>query len=729
MKHIFVSYSHSDSDFVATMINVLEDAGITCWLDKKVLNAGDDWRAQIDQAIKDSIALVVVLTSDATKSQYVTYEWAFALGVGIRVIPLLRETVEMHPRLESLHYLDFREYSGHSWTSLVQSVQDAAHSVFTSSIHVPINAPPAVKQSVNALDSYDPKIREAAIESLSQTNHPTAHQALLDAVQHPIQDVRKMAAMKVSSLFQDKRCVPALIELLRINPQMNASAGKSLAAIRDPEAVPNLIEAMHDSNPAIRSAAQSAVRETKDLTVVPHLLKALDDPDEQVRLVVIEVLHSLNNLSTVPGLISALSDSHLAVRKVAIIALGNLQVKEAIPAINQLINQDSNLDVQIAAIQTLGLIGDADAINIVIDALHSDNKKLRDTAKMAIRNLRGESAIAALIQAITDPNTFVQSTVIETLRSFRDASGVELITEALADTDIKVRRIAVEMLANIEDPIASISGLLVALEDQDNIVRDQASKALQRLTTVEAVQSLSQRFNTRNPSSKEIIIAIMGRIGAAEVTPLLIEASDDPSTTVRKAAVEALARMQDRTALSALIGKLDDSDPNIQQLARKRLAQPDARYYLLKTLQEGSETNRRNVIMLLSNIRTDPIIEAALIDQLSDPSSDLRCCAVEALGMLRAQSALHVLHSLIIDPNQSVGTAAEQAIKRITEASISYSQTKPAPPPSSTAYSYASSTNYSDKSSDNDYYSEDDDYAEDEEDDWDAEDDWEEDDY
>ena len=38
-----------------------------------------------------------------------TYEWAFALGSGVPVLPLLLNSAEadLHPRLRTLQYLDF----------------------------------------------------------------------------------------------------------------------------------------------------------------------------------------------------------------------------------------------------------------------------------------------------------------------------------------------------------------------------------------------------------------------------------------------------------------------------------------------------------------------------------------------------------------------------------------------------------------------------------------------
>jgi hypothetical protein len=102
----------------------LRNAGFEVWVDTKKLRAGQDWREEIDQAIRESLALIVILTPEAVTSQYVTYEWAFAMGVGIPVIPILREQTELHPRLVGLHYLDFTVGDNHPWEDLIERLQE-----------------------------------------------------------------------------------------------------------------------------------------------------------------------------------------------------------------------------------------------------------------------------------------------------------------------------------------------------------------------------------------------------------------------------------------------------------------------------------------------------------------------------------------------------------------------------------------------------------------------------
>ena len=86
------------------------------------MHAGDDWRQSIDEGIQSSDALIVVISPNSAESSYVTYEWALALGLGVKIIPLLLATTKMHPRLEVFHYLDFTKSMSRPWETLVEEI-------------------------------------------------------------------------------------------------------------------------------------------------------------------------------------------------------------------------------------------------------------------------------------------------------------------------------------------------------------------------------------------------------------------------------------------------------------------------------------------------------------------------------------------------------------------------------------------------------------------------------
>ena len=118
-SHVFISHHGDDGDFAEVLKLNLQKAGVDAWIDTDRLRVGDDWRSEIDEAIRSATALIVVMTPSAKDSEYVTYEWAFAWGAGVKVIPILLSTTQLHPRLDSLQYLDFTNRRARPWSRLI----------------------------------------------------------------------------------------------------------------------------------------------------------------------------------------------------------------------------------------------------------------------------------------------------------------------------------------------------------------------------------------------------------------------------------------------------------------------------------------------------------------------------------------------------------------------------------------------------------------------------------
>lgn len=120
---VFISHDSADGDFAELLKLKIEKEGLSAWIDVDRLNAGEDWRQEIDTAIKNSRTLIVVMSQETRKSEYVTYEWAFAYGAGIKIIPLLIKQTQLHPKLESLQYLDFTNRRARPWNKLIDLIK------------------------------------------------------------------------------------------------------------------------------------------------------------------------------------------------------------------------------------------------------------------------------------------------------------------------------------------------------------------------------------------------------------------------------------------------------------------------------------------------------------------------------------------------------------------------------------------------------------------------------
>jgi len=123
MSHVFVSYSRQDTPFVEELRDRLVASGFEVWTDS-VVRPGNDWRQEIDDAIRSAFVMLVVVTPASKTSEYVTYEWAFALGLGVRVVPLIVEPTELHSRLQFLQHIDMTRWQGEgvSWERLIEGL-------------------------------------------------------------------------------------------------------------------------------------------------------------------------------------------------------------------------------------------------------------------------------------------------------------------------------------------------------------------------------------------------------------------------------------------------------------------------------------------------------------------------------------------------------------------------------------------------------------------------------
>jgi hypothetical protein len=122
MSHVFISYDRKDTAFAEVLKRELEGGGFNVWMDTSGLRAGSEWSQEIDHNIRTAMALVVIITPDSVASSYVSYEWSYALGAGVHVIPVLRRRAETHLRLSRLHNFNFCG-SARPWRELIEELK------------------------------------------------------------------------------------------------------------------------------------------------------------------------------------------------------------------------------------------------------------------------------------------------------------------------------------------------------------------------------------------------------------------------------------------------------------------------------------------------------------------------------------------------------------------------------------------------------------------------------
>jgi cellulose biosynthesis protein BcsQ len=85
---VFLSFSSKDREFAKQISNALRSSGITVWSQLE-LNVGTDLHKEIEEAIRNSTTMVVLLSPDSTKSQWVQREIGLAIEFQRRIYPVL----------------------------------------------------------------------------------------------------------------------------------------------------------------------------------------------------------------------------------------------------------------------------------------------------------------------------------------------------------------------------------------------------------------------------------------------------------------------------------------------------------------------------------------------------------------------------------------------------------------------------------------------------------------
>ncbi len=108
--HVFISYSRSETPLVQDLAEQLaERHGVPTWLDFRNLEPGKPWDAQLEAAIDDAFAVIVVVSQRSVSgSQNVRAEWGRALAAGKRVVLALAERAELPEPLRGLEWVDLR---------------------------------------------------------------------------------------------------------------------------------------------------------------------------------------------------------------------------------------------------------------------------------------------------------------------------------------------------------------------------------------------------------------------------------------------------------------------------------------------------------------------------------------------------------------------------------------------------------------------------------------------
>jgi len=91
---IFLSYSNKDKSWVSEFVSSLKEAGVKTWFDVHALAPGERWDDKLQQALRESNTIVVILSENSVESPWTFFELGAAIADKKRIIPVLLGDVE-----------------------------------------------------------------------------------------------------------------------------------------------------------------------------------------------------------------------------------------------------------------------------------------------------------------------------------------------------------------------------------------------------------------------------------------------------------------------------------------------------------------------------------------------------------------------------------------------------------------------------------------------------------
>lgn len=130
-RFIFVSYARNDAERVRPIVEALGQEyrmralDVEVWADYTHLRPGEIWSEQIEQALEDSLGMLIFVSPESIKNEWVLKELTIALTAPNRfIIPvILRFTPNIPPQLKAIQWLDLSKKGSTTKANIQKAVR------------------------------------------------------------------------------------------------------------------------------------------------------------------------------------------------------------------------------------------------------------------------------------------------------------------------------------------------------------------------------------------------------------------------------------------------------------------------------------------------------------------------------------------------------------------------------------------------------------------------------
>ncbi|MGI5865222.1 MAG: HEAT repeat domain-containing protein, partial [Myxococcales bacterium] len=386
----------------------------------------------------------------------------------------------------------------------------------------------------------------------------------------PDPEVRYRAVMEL-----DRADIGSLLSRLSDeNWRVRKAAVERLANLPDPsEVIGALIERLWDADDAgARNSAAEALARIGG-PAIPPLAACLRVEDCDVRKLAADVLGDIRDPAASPALVAALGDADQNVRVAAAEALGKVGGAEAAGALEAILGSADGL-LQLAALNALARIGRAPPIGVLAPLARERFLKrsvlrllgwtpgrasleiVAESLKESARGTREEAfaALASQLELGHEKPQAITQTLLAALK--HPARLAQLAREALDASGPRAVAGAMRVLGMVGEPSDAPA---IAAAARGEVLRDAAVTALQAMG-VGAGPALVKVLPDLQPEARLVAIEALARLRERSALSALVEVAEEGTEPERLLAVEALGALGDSGAIEALFALVEEGE-------------------------------------------------------------------------------------------------------------------------------------------------------------------------
>jgi HEAT repeat protein len=287
-------------------------------------------------------------------------------------------------------------------------------------------------------------VRAAAAESLRWWGDPRDCRALVECLSNPSHQVRAAATSTLEALA--KR-VPAAVEEALERADLDGPGGADIAHVLsrlDTDGAVDLLKrGLHSGDPRTRRAVVQALAMANATDVAQLIGYAVADEDIDVQIAAVRTLGQLNTIEANAPLSTALDSPFPPIRAEAALALGRRDASAATPRIRALL-EDKEPVVIAAALDALTLLKDSEVAAAVDRALSHADDEVFQAGLRAAHTLPTRDAERLVSRGLRHSAWNVRMLAIKLLLDLDTERTRTLLTEALASESDSMVKHAIE---------------------------------------------------------------------------------------------------------------------------------------------------------------------------------------------------------------------------------------------------------------------------------------------